>query len=72
MSTATLDKLEAEAQTSHNINVTFRVRRFNPEISDEATWQETTDIFSKREIVEVISMQVSLFAYRSRLLESPV
>ncbi|MGW1197270.1 succinate dehydrogenase iron-sulfur subunit [Streptomyces sp. NPDC002536] len=40
MSTATLDKLEAEAQTSHNIKVTFRIRRFNPEVSDEAIWQD--------------------------------
>ncbi|WP_431960191.1 succinate dehydrogenase iron-sulfur subunit [Actinacidiphila sp. bgisy160] len=38
MSTATLDKVEAEA--SPYITVTFRIRRFNPEISDEATWQD--------------------------------
>ncbi|MDX3094078.1 succinate dehydrogenase iron-sulfur subunit [Streptomyces sp. ME01-24h] len=40
MSTATLDKVEAEAQASPYITVTFRIRRFNPEISDEATWQD--------------------------------
>ncbi|MEU4092757.1 succinate dehydrogenase iron-sulfur subunit [Streptomyces sp. NPDC026673] len=40
MSTATLDKVEAEAQTSPYITVTFRIRRFNPEVSDEATWQD--------------------------------
>ncbi|WP_431948919.1 succinate dehydrogenase iron-sulfur subunit [Actinacidiphila sp. bgisy167] len=38
MSTATLDKVEAQA--SPYITVTFRIRRFNPEISDEATWQD--------------------------------
>ncbi|MFD8075326.1 succinate dehydrogenase iron-sulfur subunit [Streptomyces sp. NPDC059718] len=40
MSTATLDKVEAEAEASPYITVTFRIRRFNPEISDEATWQD--------------------------------
>ncbi|MEV4434752.1 succinate dehydrogenase iron-sulfur subunit [Streptomyces sp. NPDC049555] len=42
MSTATLDKAEAgaEAQVSPYITVTFRIRRFNPEVSDEATWQD--------------------------------
>lgn len=40
MSTATLDKVEAEAQASPYITVTFRIRRFNPEVSDEATWQD--------------------------------
>ncbi|MDX2650183.1 succinate dehydrogenase iron-sulfur subunit [Streptomyces sp. NPDC001902] len=40
MSTATLDKVEAEAQASPYITVTFRIRRFNPEISEEATWQD--------------------------------
>ncbi|MFF3252473.1 succinate dehydrogenase iron-sulfur subunit [Actinacidiphila glaucinigra] len=40
MSTATLDKVEAESQASPYITVTFRIRRFNPEISDEATWQD--------------------------------
>ncbi|MFC5719088.1 succinate dehydrogenase iron-sulfur subunit [Streptomyces gamaensis] len=43
MSTPTLDKIEAEAASpaaSHYITVTFRIRRFNPELSDEATWQD--------------------------------
>ncbi len=36
----TLDKLEADSTTSHLITVTFRVRRFNPEVSAEASWQD--------------------------------
>lgn len=40
MATPTLDKLEADSTSSHLITVTFRIRRFNPEISDEATWQD--------------------------------
>ncbi|MGW1076664.1 succinate dehydrogenase iron-sulfur subunit [Streptomyces sp. NPDC002537] len=40
MATPTLDKLEADSTTSHLITVTFRVRRFNPEVSAEATWQD--------------------------------
>ncbi|MFJ4844357.1 MULTISPECIES: succinate dehydrogenase iron-sulfur subunit [unclassified Streptomyces] len=40
MSTATLDKVEAEAQASPYITVTFRIRRFNPEVSAEPTWQD--------------------------------
>ncbi|WP_455352556.1 succinate dehydrogenase iron-sulfur subunit [Streptomyces sp. SYSU K217416] len=39
MATPTLDKVEAEAASPY-ITVTFRIRRFNPEISDEATWQD--------------------------------
>ncbi|MFI6471285.1 MULTISPECIES: succinate dehydrogenase iron-sulfur subunit [unclassified Streptomyces] len=42
MATPTMDKLAAlEADNgSHLITVTFRIRRFNPEISDEATWED--------------------------------
>ncbi|MFI1796741.1 succinate dehydrogenase iron-sulfur subunit [Streptomyces sp. NPDC020379] len=40
MATPTLDKLEADSTTSHLITVTFRVRRFNPEVSAEASWQD--------------------------------
>ncbi|GLX18011.1 succinate dehydrogenase iron-sulfur subunit [Streptomyces sp. NPDC004126] len=40
MATPTLDKVEAEAAASHNITVTFRIRRFNPEVSAEAEWQD--------------------------------
>lgn len=40
MATPTLDKLEADSTASHLITVTFRVRRFNPEVSAEASWQD--------------------------------
>lgn len=45
MSTAaTLDKTEGaapkDAAASPYITVTFRIRRFNPEVSDESTWQD--------------------------------
>ncbi|GAA2707932.1 MULTISPECIES: succinate dehydrogenase iron-sulfur subunit [Streptomyces] len=42
MSTATLDKAEADATAGATpyITVTFRIRRFNPEVSAEATWQD--------------------------------
>ncbi|MFF4573517.1 succinate dehydrogenase iron-sulfur subunit [Streptomyces sp. NPDC001410] len=40
MATPVLDKVEAEAASSPYITVTFRVRRFNPEVSAEATWED--------------------------------
>ncbi|MET9645732.1 succinate dehydrogenase iron-sulfur subunit [Streptomyces syringium] len=43
MSTPTLEKSAASAESeapAHLITVTFRIRRFNPEISDQATWQD--------------------------------
>jgi succinate dehydrogenase iron-sulfur subunit len=45
MSTATLDKNNgpvdsAENSASHLIKVTFRIRRFNPELAAEAFWQD--------------------------------
>ncbi|MGN5379915.1 succinate dehydrogenase iron-sulfur subunit [Streptomyces sp. MUSC 14] len=41
MATPVLDKVEAEAAaSSHLITVTFRVRRFNPEVSAESTWED--------------------------------
>ncbi|UXY29478.1 succinate dehydrogenase iron-sulfur subunit [Streptomyces sp. HUAS TT20] len=40
MATPVLDKVEAEAAGSPYITVTFRVRRFNPEISAEAAWED--------------------------------
>lgn len=42
MATPVLDKVEAEAAASHLITVTFRVRRFNPEIAAEAVWEDFT------------------------------
>ncbi|ELS55718.1 putative Succinate dehydrogenase iron-sulfur subunit [Streptomyces viridochromogenes Tue57] len=35
-----MDKVEAESAASPYITVTFRVRRFNPEVSAEATWED--------------------------------
>jgi succinate dehydrogenase / fumarate reductase iron-sulfur subunit len=40
MATPVLDKAEAESVASPYITVTFRIRRFNPEVSDEAQWQD--------------------------------
>jgi succinate dehydrogenase / fumarate reductase iron-sulfur subunit len=40
MATPTLDKVEAESAASPYITVTFRIRRFNPEVSDETQWQD--------------------------------
>ncbi|MDR3082151.1 MAG: succinate dehydrogenase iron-sulfur subunit [Streptomyces sp.] len=42
MATPVMDKAEAEAkaQASAYITVTFRVRRFNPEVSAESTWED--------------------------------
>ncbi|MEU0628590.1 succinate dehydrogenase iron-sulfur subunit [Streptomyces sp. NPDC005989] len=40
MATPTLDKVEAESAASPYITVTLRIRRFNPEASDEAQWQD--------------------------------
>ncbi|MBZ4019224.1 succinate dehydrogenase iron-sulfur subunit [Streptomyces purpurogeneiscleroticus] len=45
MSTPTLEKHSdaldaAESTAAQKITVTFRIRRFNPEVSDEAKWQD--------------------------------
>ncbi|OEV03586.1 succinate dehydrogenase iron-sulfur subunit [Streptomyces oceani] len=42
MSSAVMDKAEAEAKqpASHLITATFRIRRFNPEVSEEASWED--------------------------------
>uniref|UniRef100_A0AAU2JV91 Fumarate reductase iron-sulfur subunit n=1 Tax=Streptomyces sp. NBC_00049 TaxID=2903617 RepID=A0AAU2JV91_9ACTN len=40
MATPTLDKMETAAAASPFITVTFRIRRFNPEISEESQWQD--------------------------------
>ncbi|MFE9608602.1 succinate dehydrogenase iron-sulfur subunit [Streptomyces sp. NPDC006012] len=40
MATPVLDKVEAEAAASPYITVTFRIRRFNPEVSAESTWED--------------------------------
>ncbi|WP_137993793.1 succinate dehydrogenase iron-sulfur subunit [Streptomyces vilmorinianum] len=40
MATPVLDKVEAESAASPYITVTFRIRRFNPEVSDAAVWED--------------------------------
>ncbi|MET7286027.1 succinate dehydrogenase iron-sulfur subunit [Streptomyces sp. NPDC005573] len=40
MATPVLDKVEAEAAASPYITVTIRIRRFNPEVSAEAHWED--------------------------------
>ncbi|MFD8208134.1 succinate dehydrogenase iron-sulfur subunit [Streptomyces sp. NPDC059695] len=40
MATPVLDKVEAESAASPYITVTMRVRRFNPEVSDAAVWED--------------------------------
>ena len=40
MATPVLDKVGAYSAASPYITVTFRVRRFNPELSAEATWED--------------------------------
>ncbi|GCD43489.1 succinate dehydrogenase iron-sulfur subunit [Streptomyces rimosus] len=45
MSTSTLEKHSkaldaAEDGASHTITITLRIRRFNPEVSEDATWQD--------------------------------
>ncbi|GEC07893.1 succinate dehydrogenase iron-sulfur subunit [Streptomyces spinoverrucosus] len=40
MATPVLDKVEADSAASPYITVTFRVRRFNPEVSADATWED--------------------------------
>ncbi|MBD0839267.1 MULTISPECIES: succinate dehydrogenase iron-sulfur subunit [unclassified Streptomyces] len=40
MATPVMDKAEAQSAASPYITVTFRVRRFNPEVSAEATWED--------------------------------
>ncbi|SDK76051.1 succinate dehydrogenase iron-sulfur subunit [Streptomyces indicus] len=40
MATPVLDKAEAGATASPYITVTFRIRRFNPELSEDAVWED--------------------------------
>ncbi|MFF8711969.1 succinate dehydrogenase iron-sulfur subunit [Streptomyces sp. NPDC015184] len=40
MATPTLDKVETQSDASPYITATFRIRRFNPEVSDEVQWQD--------------------------------
>ncbi|MCX2184469.1 succinate dehydrogenase iron-sulfur subunit [Streptomyces sp. SKN60] len=40
MATPVLDKVEKDSAASPYITVTFRIRRFNPEVSDAAVWED--------------------------------
>ncbi|MEV5968837.1 succinate dehydrogenase iron-sulfur subunit [Streptomyces sp. NPDC051921] len=40
MATPVLDKVEAESAASPYITVTVRIRRYNPEVSDAAVWED--------------------------------
>ncbi|MFJ4919850.1 succinate dehydrogenase iron-sulfur subunit [Streptomyces sp. NPDC088725] len=53
MSTQTMDRVESASAASHLITVTFRIRRFNPEVSDEATWDDfEIDIDPKERVLD--------------------
>ncbi|MER7790110.1 succinate dehydrogenase iron-sulfur subunit [Streptomyces sp. NPDC097640] len=58
MSTPTLDKPSeapeaAEADASHLITVTFRIRRFNPEVAADAFWEDfQIDIDPKERVLD--------------------
>ncbi|MGY0018210.1 succinate dehydrogenase iron-sulfur subunit [Streptomyces sp. cg35] len=57
MATPTMDKLEAlEADNgSHLITVTFRIRRFNPEVSAESNWVDfQLDIDPKERVLDAL------------------
>ncbi|MFF1355359.1 succinate dehydrogenase iron-sulfur subunit [Streptomyces sp. NPDC058297] len=57
MATPTMDKLEAlEADNgSHLITVTFRIRRFNPEVSADAVWEDfQLDIDPKERVLDAL------------------
>ncbi|NJQ00661.1 succinate dehydrogenase iron-sulfur subunit [Streptomyces zingiberis] len=60
MSTATLDKNEpqdapAGATATELITVTFRIRRFNPEVSAEVTWQDfALEIDPKERVLDAL------------------
>jgi succinate dehydrogenase / fumarate reductase, iron-sulfur subunit len=60
MSTATATRDQAEAGApaaadAHKISVTFRIRRFNPEVSAEASWQDfRIDIDPKERVLDAL------------------
>jgi succinate dehydrogenase / fumarate reductase iron-sulfur subunit len=56
--TATTDQAEADARAAadaHKISVTFRIRRFNPEVAAEASWQDfRIDIDPKERVLDAL------------------
>ncbi|THA24869.1 succinate dehydrogenase iron-sulfur subunit [Streptomyces sp. RKND-216] len=56
MSTPVMEKTEGEEATaSHLITATFRIRRFNPEVSAEAVWEDfTVEIDPKERVLDAL------------------
>jgi succinate dehydrogenase / fumarate reductase iron-sulfur subunit len=60
MSTAVMDKsgepaAGPEATASHLVSITFRIRRFNPEVAAEAQWEDfTLDIDPKDRVLDAL------------------
>ncbi|MBW1596616.1 succinate dehydrogenase iron-sulfur subunit [Streptomyces sp. JJ38] len=55
MSTPTLDKADEVKDATPYITATFRIRRFNPEVSAEATWEDfTIEIDPKERVLDAL------------------
>ncbi|KDR62415.1 MULTISPECIES: succinate dehydrogenase iron-sulfur subunit [Streptomyces] len=55
MATPVLDKPAQDATASHLITITLRVRRFLPEVSDEATWEDfALEIDPKERVLDAL------------------
>lgn len=55
MATPVLDKPAQDATASHLITITLRVRRFNPEVSDEVAWEDfALEIDPKERVLDAL------------------
>ncbi|CAM5383770.1 MULTISPECIES: succinate dehydrogenase iron-sulfur subunit [Streptomyces] len=55
MATPVLDKPVQDATASHLITITLRVRRFNPEVSDEVAWEDfALEIDPKERVLDAL------------------
>ncbi|MGD9483422.1 succinate dehydrogenase iron-sulfur subunit [Streptomyces sp. TRM70308] len=55
MSTPTLDQADTTASDAATITATFRIRRFNPEVSAEALWEDfTIEIDPKERVLDAL------------------
>ncbi|MFI9581106.1 succinate dehydrogenase iron-sulfur subunit [Streptomyces sp. NPDC052236] len=55
MATPVMDKVQAEAVASPYITVTFRIRRFNPEVAADAWWQDfAIEIDPKERVLDAL------------------
>ncbi|GAA4663507.1 succinate dehydrogenase iron-sulfur subunit [Streptomyces chumphonensis] len=55
MSTPTLDKSDQVEDATPYITATFRIRRFNPEVAAEATWEDfTIEIDPKERVLDAL------------------